>query len=71
VLLVELIISRFNRIISFVVLKEKKKKLKQDLNTKSKEVLNKKQNLPTIVLIEAKEFLTNFAIIERILGIIA
>jgi hypothetical protein len=69
VLLVKLIILRFDRIISFVVLKEKMKKSKQNLNAKSKKVLNAKQDLFTIVSIKAKEFLTNSAIIERIFAI--
>jgi len=45
------------------------KKSKQNLNAKSKKVLNAKQDLFTIVSIKAKEFLTNSAIIERIFAI--
>jgi len=45
------------------------KKSKQNLNAKSKKVLNAKQDLFTIVSIKVKEFLTNSAIIERIFAI--
>jgi len=69
VLLVKLIILRFDRIISFVVSKEKKKKSKQNLNAKSKKVLNAKRDLFTIVSIKAKELLINSTIIERIFAI--